>query len=119
MNINYNPVFIFPEIDVSKPASTFFKLLISFQIVSILVIIIIFYPMELIFLYNYLLGRYSLSTADQNSITAFKEKIDNLSLATISCDTNNFLKINNITNALDINKNTIVCTQQIRELYNL
>lgn len=119
MNVNYNPIFIFPEFDLTKNISSFFKLLIAFQIVSIIVVIIIFYPMEVIFLYNLIIGNYSISEVEQTAIDTFKQTIDNITSATLSCDTNNNLIINNTVNALDINKNIIICSSQIKTLYGL
>lgn len=119
MNINYNPIFIFPEFNLTKNVSVFFKILIGVQIAMIIIIILIFYPMEIIFLFNRLFGIYSLSQTEKNAVEEFKNLINNISNATLSCDGNNNLIINNSILALDINKNNIVCTAQIRTLYEI
>jgi hypothetical protein len=119
MNVNYNPIFIFPEFNLTKKASYFFKLLITFQIASIIIIAIFFYPMELMFLYNLLMKNYQLSTADINATNQFKQLIANINSATLSCDSNNNLIINGNINALDIDNNNISCSTQIKVLYGI
>jgi hypothetical protein len=119
MNINYNPTFIFPEIDLTKKISIFFKVLVVFQIICIIIVLIIFYPMEIIFLYNWIFGNYSISKTEQDSIDQFKLLIDNLTNSTLSCDNNNNLIINNNILASDISNNPIVCNASIKSLFNL
>lgn len=119
MNINYNPIFIFPEFNLIKNNSIFFKFLILFQIAAIIVVIVIFYPMEVIFLYNLIMGNYEISNLEKENMNKFKLSVDNLSSAILSCDSLNNLVINGTIKALDINKNFITCTTQIKELYGI
>jgi hypothetical protein len=119
MNVNYNPIFILPEFNLTKKISGFFKLLIIFQIASIIIIIIIFYPMEVIFLFNLLFNNYSLSNREKIAIDEFKQSIDNISNATLSCNNQNKLIINNNILAKDINNLDIICTSQIKNLYSI